>query len=142
VNLADELHMPKLIDLTGQCFGRLTVLHRGADAGRSVVWICQCECTPEAKIPVRGAFLKSGKCKSCGCLRAEKARSRGFDLTGQLLGCWKVLEQAPNRGMQRYWLCECICDKKTQKEVSAASLLTGRSRSCHHVRIEALPLAA
>ena len=134
--------MSKLIDLTGQRFGRLTVLHRGVNAERSVVWICQCDCTLEAKIPVRGVQLRNGQTQSCGCLRTEKVRCGGFDLTGKVFGCWKVLSPAPNRGLARYWLCECQYPKKTQREVSATSLLTGRSRSCHHVRTEALPLAA
>ena len=139
--------MPKSIDLTGKRFGRLTVLHRGVNAGRSVVWIAQCDCNPEAKIPVRGAQLRNGQTKSWGCLRAEKAGGRGFDLTGKVFGCWKVLRQAPNRGYQRYWLCQCSCEKKNQKEIGAASLLSGASRSCGCTRMrimhqEQMPLAA
>jgi hypothetical protein len=139
--------MPRLVDLTGQRFGRLAVLYRGANVDRCVVWLCQCDCSPEAKIHVRGAALRSGQTKSCGCFRAEKARSRGFDLTGRVFGWWRVIKQAPNRGLVRYWLCECLCSKHTQMEIGATSLLAGKSRSCHHARgvalpAESLPLAA
>lgn len=139
--------MPKLIDLTGRTFGQLKVLYRGINRERCAVWICQCECCPEEKIPVRGAALRSGQTKSCGCLRAEKGRNRGLDLAGKVIGRWKVLEQAPNRGRRRYWLCECDCEKATRKEVSAASLLSGMSQSCgcalrRFAWPEQMPLAA
>ena len=36
--------MPKLIDLTGQKFGRWTVLERAFNGKREVYWLCQCDC--------------------------------------------------------------------------------------------------
>ena len=48
------------------------------------------------------------------------------DLTGCIINNWKVIEY---RG-KRKWLCECQCDKHTQKEVAAYSLTSGRSKSC------------
>ncbi len=134
--------MSNFIDLTGQRFGRLTVLYRGVNINRSIIWVCQCDCCPEAKIHVRGAALRTGNTQSCGCLRAGKARNRGFDLTNQVFSYWMVLKQAPTRGLIRYWLCECLCHRHTQREVSASSLLAGKSRSCHrhHARIESLPV--
>lgn len=107
--------MANFIDLTGQRFGRLTVLYRGLSMIRCITWLCQCDCSPEGKIHVRGAALRNGTTKSCGCLRAEKTKSRGFDLTDMVFGYWKVLGQAPTRGLARYWLCECLCEKHTQR---------------------------
>lgn len=57
-----------LIDLTGQKFGRLTVVgfYRG---GRKSFWYCECSCG-KIKI-IRGDGLRGGHTKSCGCLAVE-----------------------------------------------------------------------
>jgi len=60
-------------DLTGQVFGRLTVLYRGPgrpQGGGKPRWICQCECGNQADIPA--ARLKMGSNKSCGCYRRDR----------------------------------------------------------------------
>ena len=66
--------MGKLIDLTGQKFGRLTVIKRdGYKAGR-VAWLCSCECGNT--ITATQNNLSRGCTKSCGCLRNEKSAER------------------------------------------------------------------
>lgn len=59
--------MAKLKDLTGQRFGRLTVIERAENAkcGRTM-WNCKCDCGNE--ICVIGQNISSGRTKSCGCL--------------------------------------------------------------------------
>lgn len=61
--------MSKLIDLTGQRFGRLTVIARAPNTGKRVKWVCLCDCKKE-KI-VDGGHLRSGAIQSCGCLHRE-----------------------------------------------------------------------
>ena len=72
-----------LIDMTGQRFGRLTVLERAEnyqyDTGcgwysTKAVWLCRCDCGNEAF--VIGSNLRKGATRSCGCLRAEKLKER------------------------------------------------------------------
>lgn len=66
--------MAKFIDLTGQRFGRLTVVSlvgRHAD-GRQFLWKCVCDCGNEHY--VGGGVLKMGRCKSCGCLRRDVSK--------------------------------------------------------------------
>ena len=63
--------MAKQIDLTGQKFGRLTVLKREGVGYRNNgqkyrTWLCECECGNE--IVVRTSYLTLGETKSCGCL--------------------------------------------------------------------------
>lgn len=58
-------------DLTGQRFGRLTVLEFVPTDDRNSCWKCQCDCG-KIKI-VRAPDLNSGRTKSCGCLRKELA---------------------------------------------------------------------
>ena len=59
----------RLEDLTGQRFGRLTVLQRAPNRARGTFWLCRCECGVEKE--VNAAKLKSGNTVSCGCRRAE-----------------------------------------------------------------------
>jgi hypothetical protein len=77
--------MPDLIDLTGQIFGRLVVLRRGASAGKEVRWECRCECG--AKCICHSAALRKGRTRSCGCLQREVAgrtgRTHGMCGTGE-----------------------------------------------------------
>ena len=62
--------MGKLIDLTGQRFGRLTVIERVEnDKQRRVRWLCQCECGNAVAILAKS--LRSGNTKSCGCISKE-----------------------------------------------------------------------
>lgn len=64
--------MPKLIDLTGMKFGRLTVLgvsHR-VEKTKKIYWNAICDCgTPVATC---GGRMKSGMTQSCGCLCRER----------------------------------------------------------------------
>lgn len=62
-------------DLTGLTFGRLTVIKRAGNIGdRRTTWLCKCECGNE-KI-IEGDSLRSGKTKSCGCIRSETMRKK------------------------------------------------------------------
>lgn len=60
-------------DLTGQKFGRLTVVRRdGSFKGRRC-WLCRCECGNIVKAITYN--LKAGVVKSCGCLSVENRLS-------------------------------------------------------------------
>jgi hypothetical protein len=62
--------MTKMVDLAGQRFGRLVVLHRVLDKtpGRAR-WAVLCDCGTQKA--VNGDGLRSGRSRSCGCLRRE-----------------------------------------------------------------------
>ena len=64
-----------LSDLTGQRFGRWTVIKSaGRDEKGRHKWLCKCDCGTERVIPQDR--LKSGNSKSCGCLQREVASER------------------------------------------------------------------
>ena len=65
--------MPKFIDLSGNTFGRLTVIRRGENAKDRTTWVCRCECGTEKTI--HGSSLKSGIVVSCGCYHRERVRN-------------------------------------------------------------------
>ena len=56
------------------------------------------------------------------------------DLTGRTFGRWKVLYRV-NSVISSY-MCECSCDHHTRRIVNAASLKSGRSKSCGCLMIE------
>lgn len=63
-----------LIDLSGQIFGRLTVLEQTENKNGRVQWKCRCECGNI--VPVQSGCLRDGHTKSCGCLCLELAIKR------------------------------------------------------------------
>ena len=69
--------MARYIDLTGQKFGRLTVIKKveahTKNKGRAT-WLCQCECGNTKR--VLGQNLRNGHVRSCGCLAREKTAER------------------------------------------------------------------
>ena len=73
-----RMPMGKFQDLTGQRFGRLTVIERAENyytsGGNSkVMWQCHCDCGNDPK--VSAGDLRKGT-KSCGCYSAEIAGKR------------------------------------------------------------------
>lgn len=59
--------MTKVIDISGQVFGKLTVLKReGSDKEGKALWLCKCECGKETL--TTGKRLRKGTTKSCGCI--------------------------------------------------------------------------
>lgn len=69
--------MGRFIDLTGQSFGRLTVIERvpSKKLGETL-WLCNCSCG-NTTITSTGR-LRNGRCRSCGCLHKESAREQGL----------------------------------------------------------------
>jgi hypothetical protein len=67
--------MPAPLDLAGQRFGRLVVQARiGSQRGRSL-WRCSCDCG--GSLDTCADMLRTGRTKSCGCVRIETARLNG-----------------------------------------------------------------
>lgn len=76
-------------DLTGQRFGRLTVLYQvkrkaQPDGQMPTRWKCKCDCGYYTVVTTGN--LKSGHTTSCGCLKSSKNESK---IEG-LLNKWKV----------------------------------------------------
>lgn len=74
--------MGRLVDLTGQRFGRLVVLNRVDDYRppndpdkMQPCWRCVCDCGQV--VIAQGNNLKRGGTRSCGCLRRETASLNG-----------------------------------------------------------------
>ena len=62
-------HIDKITDLSGQRFGRLTVVkidNSIENRGNGAYWICRCDCGNF--ISVQASNLRKGNVNSCGCL--------------------------------------------------------------------------
>lgn len=121
--------MPVAIDLTGQKFGRLTVIELGQRSKQDRIrWICECECG--RRIAAQAGNLQSGNTNSCGCI------SKALDLTGCRFGHWTVIERnGTNQFKSIMWLCRCDCGKESR--VNGYMLKHGKSQHCGCIRIEA-----
>ena len=100
--------MSKLIDLTGKRFGRLTVLEKVENKGKTTNarWLCLCDCGNTTE--VLGTTLRRGESTSCGCYRAEywgkKLKKHGESGT-RLATEWYHMRERCRRNIPhfKYW---------------------------------------
>ena len=114
----------KIRDLTGQVFGKLTVVSlAGNNKWGSRTWLCKCECGNE-KTVVSDNLIR-GSTKSCGC----SSRNQIKDLSGQTFGKLTVVSfDGSNNRSNAMWLCKCECGN--EKTVASNNLIRGSTKSC------------
>lgn len=76
-------------DLVGQRFGKLLVLKKVPHEGYSSYYLCKCDCGKEKVI--RGSHLKTGKIRSCTCLRNNMITKHGLTNT-RLHRLWRGIK--------------------------------------------------
>lgn len=116
-------------DITGQKFGKLTVLKYSHTQGKGhSYWECLCDCGTIKTIRKDG--LINGSVLSCGCHhKARVSQCCTRDLTGEKFGKLTALERAgSNKHHVALWLCQCECGNT--KIISSQALLKGESQSC------------
>lgn len=136
--------MPAFQDLTGQRFGRLTVIERDFNyqiehniTSKETYWKCLCDCGEQKSIA--RSSLTSNRTKSCGCLKKDKNKELRTqwldDLTGKRFGKLIVLEQDLEYSIEHnlttraaYW--KCLCDCGNQITIQGTSLKRGATQSC------------
>lgn len=91
--------MPKLIDLVGQRFGRLSVTARhGSTTYGQPIWEAVCDCGTTGTY--YGNSLRTGATNSCGCLQREAVKTHGRTGTREFT-IWQMMRQRctnPNQG--------------------------------------------
>lgn len=101
--------MGKLVDLTGQRFGRLSVVSREQNnKNNKAMWLCKCDCGNLKTI--LGSHLTSGNTQSCGCQRKDTMQKlltvHGHNRRGQRSGeyeSWRgMIERCTNPNHQAY----------------------------------------
>lgn len=125
-------------DLTGQRFGRLTVLcldpapYVSPSGKPTRRWRCRCDCGKEIVVLQNALTGKNGT-RSCGCSRAEKSRAQAIDMTGKRFGRLTVigpaeLDSTLANGQRLAWRCRCDCG--TEVIETRKNLLSGKVLSC------------
>lgn len=80
----------RFIDLTGQRFGKLTVVERAENTKEGKAkWLCRCECGKTTT--VTRSNLRSGQTTSCGCFLKETIEKHGMNNT-RLYRIWKGIK--------------------------------------------------
>lgn len=120
------------IDLTGQKFGRLTVLEKvETKVGGFARWLCRCDCGNLKEVD--GIHLRRGEAVSCGCYAKEQTIKsnceRIEDLVGKKFGKLTVIKRAENIGLQPAWYCKCDCGVYTHP-IMGYLLRKGITQSC------------
>lgn len=122
--------MGKIIDITGQRFGRLTALEvAGVDSRGEKIWHCVCDCGNTKN--ALSSNLRKGLTQSCGCLQKERAGKNVLikDLTNQRFGKLTAIEPTKERlNGQVVW--KCLCDCGNEAYVRSYNLVSGSSQSC------------
>ena len=132
-------------DLTGQRFGRLTVIARAEDkvykSGKhKIQWLCRCDCGKE--VTATANILKRGEKQSCGCLRREttavtarkaakiRHQSSVDKSVGSRYGRWVVQSVLQPGKTDEDTIVHCRCDCGTERDMVLRHLKVGDSKSC------------
>lgn len=89
--------MGGFIDLSGQRYGRLTVIKRIGTKNNSPLWLCKCDCGNFYEGVTRS--LRSGNTMSCGCIHSEQLAERNINNSvhegyqDRLYGVWHAMKQ-------------------------------------------------
>ena len=99
--------MGTFIDLTGQNFGKWTVIEKtnNRDSSGGILWKCACECGSIKEVSSNS--LRRGKSTGCGCTRVgsqKDIKGKKFDFLTAL----KPTSQRSNSGSV-IWECKCDC---------------------------------
>lgn len=99
-----EVVYMRFIDLSGEQFGRLTVIKRVENRGKRTMFLCKCDCGKETI--VTQSSLVRGNTQSCGCLWKEKVGKKSIThgMSGtRLHTIWKNLRQrCENKNHKQY----------------------------------------
>lgn len=104
--MADK-HSSKLVDVTGQRFGRLTVLGRSdRKSSAGALWACVCDCGGETV--TTSLRLRKGHTTSCGCVKRSKISTakliHGYaQKRDGTYRSWKEMRQRCNNSNNHKW---------------------------------------
>lgn len=91
--------MPKVIDVLGKKFGRLTVV-KLLEGSRPLKWLCKCDCGNE--IMTVSVHLRSGDTTSCGCYHKEVTTTHGMYKSKEYKIWNSMIARCTNTNMKNY----------------------------------------
>lgn len=120
----------RISDLTGQRFGRLTVIEFAGQGKKGASkWLCQCDCG--GKKVVNRCDLQSGGTKSCGCLHQERTEQTWYKKCGKLKTlCISCIRSAAPPELQCIWDASkaTVLPEGAVSEIFAINTITKKDR--------------
>lgn len=117
-------------DLTGQRFGKLTVLNmiygRTTSTGKKVTY-CNCICDCGNKVEILVDNLKRKGIHSCGCARKEIADKMSKDIIGMKFG--RLTVKSENKDVFPRTV-DCLCECGNTITVVKTDVMSGHTKSC------------
>ena len=119
-------------NLTGQRFGRLTVMRYVVKDNGNTSWKCLCDCGKVAVVSTD--HLRSGHTKSCGCYMSDRtSQANSIDLAGKRFGKLIAMKRTdghlvPSGQVLSEYLCKCDCGAEVT--VLSMNLVSGNTQSC------------
>lgn len=122
-------------DLTGQRFGKLTVIEMAGSANGHMRWLCHCDCGKEAR-SYRGELVQ-GKAKSCGCEQGKKpqtpyGRKRGSKLYDAWLNMRRRCSDPSNNSFVNYGGRGIFVCERWQGDFAAFAADMGEAPTAKH----------
>ena len=134
----------KKIDITGERYGRLTVVKEDGKKGKNLLWLCKCDCG--RYIHAIAYNLKNGHTKSCGCFAKEiksEVHSTHRGSSSRLFRVWQhMISRCSNKnviGFKNYGgrgISVCEEWKKSYESFRDWSILHGYSEKLSIDRID------
>ena len=119
-------------DITGQRFGKLTVVNRAPNkidkSGKHrTMWSCKCDCNDKIII-VSADYLKRSNCPSCGCeAKRNKIENNRVNNIGEKFGRLTILDILWDEKRAKA-ICKCDCGNDYIGVKS--DIVTGHTKSC------------
>lgn len=109
----------KCIDLVGNVYGDLTVIHRSSPyKEHPVKWMTLCSCGNMREFP--GRRLVKGDATHCGCKsRDNRSQSQIENISGVRFGSLVAVEFQRSHKGHAIWLFQCDCGTKLEREATA-----------------------
>lgn len=117
------------LDLKGQIFGELTVLHRAENQRKNggIWWTCQCSCGALYDVP--GTLLVTGRRTRCSGKNHAKNYASA-DITGKRFHRLTALYALPERNGRGSIMWHCRCDCGNEVDVPYNNLVHCNMKSC------------
>lgn len=92
-------------EMVGKKYGRLTVLLMGARSKGKTTWFCRCECGNHKIVPGERLRNKSGRVRSCGCLRKGINKTHGMTNSPEWAAWHSMRDRCHNPNAQSFHHC-------------------------------------
>lgn len=95
--------------------------------GKHKYYKCECICNNHTQKIARLDTLKNGH---SGCNLCSDNPNKLINLIGHKFGHWTVISRGEFKKGHTMWHCKCDCKSKTERDIDAYKLKTGKSTSC------------